>query len=200
MFLDQPNSVSILGREWISSFSLFAVQNESVKVVKSFLRASSSLTSTQTSTHRFDTKAEGNRSIQQYHAVPHSTTGTTPSDLLFDRTIRKCLHLIRPELQCQVHIQTSDKLTSTEMFNQQPRRSTQCSEHQLTSTIVPQQKYQRGSTSTSTKEPVVPPPSRNLNARHTLKQHRSSPTSSAESDQERTSDLPHTSFTHSSNN
>ena len=72
---------------------------------KRAIRANSDPTSystSPTSAGKFDTECEVNRFLQRYRTVPHSTTGRTPSELLFGRTIRTTLDLILPQLQRQV--------------------------------------------------------------------------------------------------
>ena len=74
-----------------------------VQVFKRAFRANSyqtSYSSSQTSASKFDKKCEVHRFLQRYRTVPYSTTGCTPSKLVFGRTIRATLDLIPPQLQC----------------------------------------------------------------------------------------------------
>ena len=73
-----------------------------VQVFKRAIPASSSSNSDQTSASKFDTECEVHWFLQRYRTVPHSTIGCTPSELLFGRTIRTTLDLIRPQVQRQV--------------------------------------------------------------------------------------------------
>ena len=69
-----------------------------VQVFKRAIRSNSDyiLYSTfSSSASKFDTESEVHRFLLRYRTVPHSTTGRTPSELLFGRTIRTTLDLIR---------------------------------------------------------------------------------------------------------
>ena len=52
--------------------------------------------------NKFDTKCKVHSFLQRYRTVPNSTTRRTLSELIFGRTVRTTLDLIRPQIQKQV--------------------------------------------------------------------------------------------------
>ena len=92
----------------IRSAPYYPATNEKIKrffqVFKPAIRANSNCTSysTSISTSKFVRECEIHRFLQRYRTIPHSTTGRTPSKPHVGKTIRRTLHLIRPQEQHQV--------------------------------------------------------------------------------------------------
>ena len=92
-----------------------------VQVFKRAIRAKSDHTSYITSpisASKFDTECKIYRCLQTNRTVHHSTTGGTPSELLFGLTIRTTLDLIRPQVQRQV---TGSQLRSIRNYDRTVR-------------------------------------------------------------------------------
>ena len=52
--------------------------------------------------NKVDVQAEIFKFLPRYRTIPHSTTGRSPSELLFGRTIRTTLDLLKPRVETQV--------------------------------------------------------------------------------------------------
>lgn len=52
--------------------------------------------------HSINTQQEIQRFLQRYRLTPHLTTIRTPSELLFGKTIRTTIDLLKPEVERQV--------------------------------------------------------------------------------------------------
>ena len=57
--------------------------------------------------NKVDVQAEIFKFPQRYRTIPHSTTGGSPSELIFGRTIRTTLDLLKPQVETQVLKQQS---------------------------------------------------------------------------------------------
>ena len=55
--------------------------------------------------NKVDGQAETFMFLKRYRTIPHSTTGRSPSELLFGRTIRTNLDLLKPQVETQVLMQ-----------------------------------------------------------------------------------------------